>query len=166
MPFHVLALDTHICDFVPGSVMSIRNYFRPSNGLSEPMGSISVALKSREQGTLCPPCARSAEYFLCPVTVHSIVLHRCKNSEHKCPMIVPSFFTDTAYQSEAFSGSLSHTNDSPTTVSILVYIRGSLGKSFRQQLLSPYVSLPCSSLPLLMWTCRAKADYAITNAVL
>ena len=73
MPFHVLALDAHICDFVPGSVMSIRNYFRPSNGLSEPMGSISVALKSKEQGTSSLPCARSAEYFLRPVTVHSIV---------------------------------------------------------------------------------------------
>ena len=53
--------------------MLIRNYFRPSNGLSEPTGSISVALKSREQGTSSPPCARSAEYFLHPVTVHSIV---------------------------------------------------------------------------------------------
>ena len=49
------------------------NYFRPSNGLSEPTGSISVALKSREQGTSSPPCARSAEYFLRPVTVHFIV---------------------------------------------------------------------------------------------
>ena len=56
-------------DFVAGSVMSVRNYFRPSNGLSEPTGSISVALKSREQRTLSPPCARSAEYFLRPVTV-------------------------------------------------------------------------------------------------
>jgi len=69
----VLALNAHICDFVPGSVMSIRNYFRPSNGLSEPTGSISIALKSREQGTSSPPCARSAEYFLHPATVHSIV---------------------------------------------------------------------------------------------
>ena len=148
-------------------------YFSPSIRLSEPTGSTSIALKGREQGTLCPPCARSAEYFLRPVTVHSIVLHRRKNSEHtrdtfrgKCPMIVPSFFTATAYRSEAFSGSLWHTNDSPTTASILLYIRGSLGKSFRQQLLSPYVSSPCSSLPLLTCTCRAKADYAITNAVL
>ena len=108
-------------------------YFRPSNRLSEPMGSISIALKEREQGTLCPPCARSAEYFLHPVTVHSVVTHHRKNSEHtrdtfrgKCPMIVPSFFTATAYRSEAFSGSLSHTNDSPTTTSILLYIHGSL----------------------------------------
>ena len=34
-----------LCDFVAGSVMSIRNYFRPSNRLSEPMGCKSVALK-------------------------------------------------------------------------------------------------------------------------
>ena len=112
-------------------------YFSPSIRLSEPTGSTSIALKGREQGTLCPPCARSAEYFLRPVTVHSIVLHRRKNSEHtrdtfrgKCPMIVPSFFTATAYRSEAFSGSLWHTNDSPTTASILLYIRGSLGNLF------------------------------------
>ena len=148
-------------------------YFRPSIRLSEPTGSTSIALKGREQGTLCPPCARSAEYFLRPVTVHSIVLHRRKNSEHtrdtfrcKCPMTVPSFFTATAYRPEAFSGSLSHTNDSPTTTSILLYIRGSLGKSFRQQLPSAHVSSPCSSLSLLTCTCRAKADHAITNAVL
>ena len=38
---HVLALDAHTCDFVAGSVMSIKNYFKPSNGLSEPTGSIS-----------------------------------------------------------------------------------------------------------------------------
>ena len=68
----MLALDAHTCDFVAGSVMSFRNYFRPSNGLSEPTGSISVALKNRGQGTSSPPCARSAEYFLRPVTVHSI----------------------------------------------------------------------------------------------
>ena len=87
-------------------------YFRPSNRLYEPTGSISIALKGREQGTLCPPCARSAEYFLRHVTVHSIVPHRRKNSKHtrdtfrgKCPMIVPSLFTATAYRSEAFSGS-------------------------------------------------------------
>ena len=105
-------------------------YFRPSIRLSEPTGSTTIALKGKEQGTLCPPCARSSEYFLRTVTVHSIVLHRRKNSEHtrdtfrgKCPMIVPLFFTATAYRSEAFSGSLSHTNDSPTTASIFLYIQ-------------------------------------------
>ena len=116
-------LDAQTCDFVAGSVMSIRNYFRLSNGLSESTGSINV-LKSREQGTSNPPCARLAEYFLRPVTVHSIVPLLRKNSEHtrdtfrdKCPMIVPSFFTATTYRSEVFSGSLSHTNDSPTAAS-------------------------------------------------
>ena len=69
----MLALDAHTCDCEACLVMLIRNYFRPSNGLSEPTGSISVALKSREQRTLSPPCARSAEYFLHPVTAHSIV---------------------------------------------------------------------------------------------
>ena len=44
--------------------MSIRNYFRPSNEFPEPMGSLSIALKSREQRTSSPPRARSAEYFL------------------------------------------------------------------------------------------------------
>ena len=137
--------------------MSIRNYFRPRNGLPEPVGSISVALKSRAHGTSSPPCARSAEYFLCPVTVTP----HCKNCEHtrytfrgRCPMIVPSFFVATAYRSKAFSDSLSHTNDSPTAD-----IRGSLeySNSFRKtlpwQLLSPYISSPCSSLPLRTCTC-------------
>ena len=64
-----LALDAHTCDFVAGSVMSIRNYSRLSDGLSESTGCISIALKSREQGTSSPPCARSAEYFLRPVTL-------------------------------------------------------------------------------------------------
>ena len=78
----MLALDAHTCDFVAASVMSIRNYLRPINRLSEPTGSISVALKSREQETSSSPCARSAEYFLGPVTVDSIVPPHRKNSEH------------------------------------------------------------------------------------
>ena len=112
----MLALDT--CDFVAGSVMSIRSYFRPRNRLPEPTGSISVALKSRDPGTSSPLCARSAGYFLRPVTVPP----RHKNCEHtrdtfrgECPMIVPSFFVATTYRSEAFLDSLSHTNDTPTT---------------------------------------------------
>ena len=69
----MLALDAHTCDCEAGLVILIRNYFRPSNGLSEPTGSISVALKSREQGTSSRPSGRSAEYFLRPVTVQPIV---------------------------------------------------------------------------------------------
>ena len=146
--------------------MSVGNYFRSRNWLPEPTGSISIALKSRDPGTSNLPCARSAEYFLHPVTV----LPRRKNCEHihdtfrgKCPMKVPSFFVATVYRLEAFSDSLSHTNDSPTAD-----IHGSLeySNSFRKtlpwQLLSPYVSSPCSSLPLL----TTKADYAITDAML
>ena len=123
-PFYVLTFDAHACDFVSGSVlMSIRNYFRPSNGLSELMGSISV-LKRREQGTWCPPCARSAEYFLHPVTVHSIVDTSPSQEQRTHPRYLSrqmfydsSFITATAYWLEAFSGSLSHTTDSPTTTS-------------------------------------------------
>ena len=72
----MLVLDA--CDFVAGSVMSIRNYFRPWNVPPEPAGSISVALKSRDPGTSSPRCVRSAEYFLRPVTVPP----RHKNCEH------------------------------------------------------------------------------------
>ena len=151
--------------------MSIRIYCRPRNGLPETTGSISVALKSREQGTLSLPCARSAEYFLCPDTVNSIVPPRHKNSKHTRRYLSrqmsynSSSFTATVYRSEAFSGSLSHTNDSPTA-----NIRGSLKyvysnffrKTLPWQLLSQYVSSPCSSLPLLMCTCHTKANYVIT----
>ena len=89
----VLALDAHTCDFVAGSAMSIRNYFQPSNGLSEPTGSISIALKSREQGTSSPPCARQLN-ISCTL-LHCIVPPHRKISEHtrdtfrgKCCMIV------------------------------------------------------------------------------
>ena len=51
----------------------------------------------------------------------TLILPRRKNSEHsrdsfrgKCSMIVSLFFTATAYRSEEFLGSLSHTNASPT----------------------------------------------------
>ena len=62
----------------------------------------------------------------------------------KCSMIVPSFFTATAYRSEGFLGSLSHTNASPAVAAHTFYIRGSrecnfFRKTFPWQLLSPYV---------------------------
>ena len=113
--------------FVPGLVMFIRNCFSPSNGLSEPTGSISVTLKSREQGTSSPPCARSVEYFLRPVTVHSIVAtSRCKNSEPRCqcPMIVP-FSQPQRINRKCFRG-LFHTPTLQPPPPILLYIRGSL----------------------------------------
>jgi len=73
-------LHLRLCSWL--SMMSIRNYFRPSNGFLNLRVPLSVALKSRKQGTSSPPCARSAEYFLRPVTVHSIVPPRRKSSEH------------------------------------------------------------------------------------
>ena len=64
----------------------------------------------------------------------------------------------------------------PTTLQppppILLYIRGSLKYNnslqitLPWQLLSPYVSSLCSSLPLLMCMYRVKANYTITNAML
>ena len=63
---------------------------RPNNGLSELMGSISIV--PQEQRT------------------HPQYLSRQKSYDS-------SFFTATAYRSEAFSGSLSHTNNSPTAAS-------------------------------------------------
>ena len=75
------------------------------------------------------------------------VLPRHKNSEHtrnsfrgKCPMIVPSFFTATAYRLEDFS----HTNASNRCRPYFFYICGSRKyNSFRKtlpwQLLSPYI---------------------------
>ena len=76
------------------------------------------------------------------------VLPRRKNSEHtcdsfrgKCSMIVPSFFTATAYRSEEFLGTPTPLQPS---LPILFYIRGSrecnfFRKTFPWQLLSPYV---------------------------
>ena len=100
----------HTCNCVAGSVMSIRNYFRPINGLSEPTGCTCHHVPSPEsQGTSSRLCTRSAEYFLHPVTAHSIVPPRWRNSKHthnslqgKCPMIVPFSQPCTAYQSECF----------------------------------------------------------------
>ena len=150
-------------------------YFRPSNRLSEPTGSISIALKGREQGTYMSALCQVSWIFPAPCYCTFYSTLPSQNSEHtrdtfrgKCPMIVPSFFTAIPYQLEAFSGSLSHTNDSSTTASIHKYMvaLNTLQKSFPQQLLSLYVSSLRSSLPLLMCTCCAKANYAITNAML
>ena len=118
--------NAHTCNCVTGSVMSIRNYFGPSNRLSEPTGCISLHVPSPEsQGTSSWPCTRSAEYFLRPVTAHSIVPPRWKNNEHtrvnfqgKCPMVSYdcSFFTAMhSISIGMFSGSLSHTASSTAT---------------------------------------------------
>ena len=45
--FHVLVLDVNTCNCVAGSVLSIRDYFRPSNGLPERTGSLSLHVPSQ-----------------------------------------------------------------------------------------------------------------------
>ena len=84
-------------------------------------------------------------------------------------MIVPSFSQSQHIDRKRFRGLFR----TPTTLQppppyffIYVVALNTFQKSFPQQLLSPYVSSPCSSLPLLTCTCHAKADYAITNAML
>ena len=138
------------CSTLTFATMSIRSYFRPSNGLSEPTGSISIALKSGEQRTSSPPCAGSAEYF---VTVHSIVPPRRKNSEHtrntfrgKCHMIVP-FSQPQRIDRKCFRAPF-HT---PTTLqpplAIFFYMRGSLKYNhFFRKLFHGSFSLACLSL--------------------
>ena len=101
----MLAFDAH-------SHLQLRSwfsnvYFRPSIRLSEPTGSTSIALKGREQETLCPPCARSAEYFLRPVTaVHSIILHRRKNSEHTRDTLSKQLSNDSSFVFHSHSVSI------------------------------------------------------------
>ena len=154
----MLALDAHTCDFVARSVISIRYYFRPSNGLSEPTGSISVALKSREQGTSSPPCARSAEYFLRPVTVHSIVATSTSPKQRTRPrylsrqIFYDTFFTATAYRFRALFRTLTTLQPPPP---ILIYIHGSVEYiSFRKSL--PWQLLSRMFLPLLSYTISYK----------
>ena len=43
----MLVLDAHTCNCVAGSVMSIRDYFRQSNGLPEPTGSLTLHVPSQ-----------------------------------------------------------------------------------------------------------------------
>ena len=144
--------------------MSIRNYFRPSNGLSKPTGCISIALKSREQATSSPPCARSAEYFLRPITVHSTVATSPSQKQRTHPRYLSrqmsydsSSFTAIAYRLEAFRP--------PTTLPlpppILLYICGSLEyisfwKTFLWQLhvLSLYIFPPALATPLQTLCCK------------
>ena len=126
-------------------------YFRPSNRLSEPTGSISIALKeSRElyvrlvPGQLNISCACYCTFYSTLPSqkqrTHSQYLSRQMSHDS-------SFFTATAYRSEAFSGSLSHTNDSPTTTSILPYARGSL--EYPLKIFSTAVTFSIRFFPLL-----------------
>ena len=120
--------------FVAGSVMSIRNYFRPSNGLSKPTSCISVALKSREHaGNFKSALWQVRWIFLVPMTVHSIVAISPSQKQRTQPRYLSrqmsydsSSFTATAYRSEAFSALFR----TPTTLQppppILHHVRGSL----------------------------------------
>ena len=96
--------------------------------------------------------------FPAPVTVHSIVPYRRKNSEHtrntfrgKCPMIVP-FSQPQRIDRKHFQGLFrTQTTLQPPPPYFLMHVAASntLWKSFPQQLLSPYVFSLCSKLPLL-----------------
>ena len=138
-------------------VMSIRNYFRPSNGLSESTGSISVALKSREHGTSNPPCARSAEYFLRPVTVYTFYSTSPSQEQWTHPWYLSRQMShDTSFLFHScnvsigsiFGLSFAHQGLSNRNLPYFFNIRGSLEYSnfFRKtlpwQLLSLYVSSP------------------------
>ena len=171
----MLVLDARNYDFVVGSVISALGQTTGFLNLR-----VSWALPWKEEsgkveGTSSLPCARSAEYFLCPVTVHSIVPPRRKRVNTpgictfwgKCPMIVP--FSQP--QRNRFRGYFHRTTTIQPLPPIFLYICGSLEynsfwKTLPWQLLSPCVSSPCSSLPLLACMCRTKVDYATTNAVL
>ena len=70
------------------------------------------------------PGGRSAEYLLVPVTVQLTRPPLLRKSEQtcniflgKCPMIIPSFFTATAYLSFVFCGSCSQDRTSPVAAS-------------------------------------------------
>ena len=145
--------------------MSIRNYFRPRNGLSEPTGS-TIALPWKVQiqelqvrlvpGQLNISCALLLYLPLQELRTHPRYLSR--QISHDSPF----FFRG---HSVSFSDSLSHTNDSPTAASLYFFIRGSLeySNSFRKtlpwQLLSPYVSSPRSSLPYVHVPRESRSRY-------
>ena len=119
--------------------------------------SFGVTLNRSEHGTSRPPCGRSAEYLLWPVTVQVILPLRRRNSEHtlvifigKCPTIVPSLFTATAFLSEALRYRVLIHKSTPhlQLPPILLYIRGSRGHNsvFR---VAPPLSLVISTPELL-----------------
>ena len=131
--------------------MSIRNYFRPSNGLSEPMGFIRIALKSREQRTSSPPCARSDDDS-CYCTFYST---SSSQEQQTHPWYLSrqmsydsSFFTATALSNRSVFGlSFARQRLSNCRLPYFFYMRGSLkyNYSFRK-LFHGSFSLACLSL--------------------
>ena len=145
--------------------MSIRNYFRRRNGLPEPTGSISVALKSRDQwivsqarfslGVWPARLIQGLQVRLvpgqlnisCPLLLYLPVARTANTPVIPFEANIPDspflFRGHSVLIWSLFADSLSHTNDSPTAD-----ICGSLeySNSFRKtllwQLLSPYVSSP------------------------
>ena len=133
--------------------MSIRKYFRPNNGLPEPTGSLSVALKSREQRTSSPPSARSAEYFLHPVPSYCTFYSTSPSQKQPThPRHLSSQMSyDSCFLTAASEASLLHTNNSPTAVhhiSLYEY-KNSFWKTLPWKLLTLYIlppALACFSL--------------------
>ena len=76
--------------------------------------SFTLPSKRKVKGTSSPPCNKSVEYFLFPVSqVKEFPLLRkseqARDIAHdRWPMIVPSFLTATAYLSLSLTSSLSH----------------------------------------------------------
>ena len=80
--------------------------------------------KCKIQGTSRPPYGKLAEYLVCPVTRQVIKFPLLTKIEQardmfcsRCPMIVPSFFTVTAYLSLTLSSSLLRWSSSPINAS-------------------------------------------------
>ena len=99
----MFAFNAQTCDFVAGSVMSIRNYFRPSNRLSEPTVCTRVALKGREQGTLSLPRMRQVSWIFpapCYCTFYSSYLPIAKTANTAHPRCLSR---QMSYDSSSFT---------------------------------------------------------------
>lgn len=91
--------------------------------------SLALTLNGNLQGISSPPCGKSEEYHLSPLTMHKIELPLFKNSEQiletflgRCQITTPPFKTaTTAYLCDALAGSLSHASSSPTAATHIVW---------------------------------------------
>ena len=82
---------------------------------------IVIIFSIKLQGISNPPCCKSDEYLLLPITIHTIEPPLLKNRGQifdifsgKWPIMLPSFTTATSYQSCWSLGSLVHSTSSPT----------------------------------------------------